>query len=81
MVSDKLRSILQQTSPSFVHRAAQFTKKLLFVPVSATGMAPDQNNKFHSDEIKPMWCDVPLLASLVKWGGPGHIIPSFRRNR
>ena len=80
-VSDKLRSILQETSPSFVHRAEEFTDKLLFVPVSATGMAPDKNNKFHVDEIAPMWCEVPLLATLVKWGGPGHIIPSFKRSQ
>ena len=78
-VSAQLRHFLQKTSPSLVQRAEDFTKKLLFVPVSATGMAPDENNNFPSDKIRPMWCEVPLLATLAKWGGPGHIIPSFRR--
>ena len=75
--SNKLRSLLQEKSPSFVHTAERFADKVLYVPVSATGISPDsQQGGFYPRDIKPMWCEVPMLASLARWGG--GVIPFFK---
>jgi hypothetical protein len=76
-VSDKLRSLLKEKSPSFVHTAERFANKVLYVPVSATGTSPDsEQGGFYPKDITPMWCEIPMLASLARWGG--GIIPYIK---
>ena len=76
--SKQVRELLLQKSPSFVNTAERFTEKeVLYVPVSATGSSPNgEQGGFFPRDLEPMWCEVPMLASLAKWGG--GIIPYLK---
>lgn len=72
-VSAKLRQLLQDHSPSIVATAESFVnpKKVIYMPVSATGGAPtvmpDGRLAHISGSLKPMWVETPLLFVLSKF--------------
>ena len=82
-VSAKLRELLRAHSPSIVATAESFVdpKKVIYMPVSATGGAPtvmpDGRLAHISGSLKPMWVETPLLfvlsqfvPGLVPWTKP-----------
>lgn len=75
--SDRVREMLWRFSPELVSAAESFTDHVLYVPVSATGCAPEsvvENGVttlvgIRPRDINPMWTEVPLLVALARWGG------------
>jgi hypothetical protein len=71
-LSQALRSLLWEVSPEIVSVAESFAKRVLYVPVSATGCSPERDPRsgafgFRPRDIKPMWAEVPLLYSMSRW--------------
>jgi hypothetical protein len=69
-VSDAMRTLLLSKSPSIVATAERFSRRVCYIPVSATGCRPvvagtfpDGNKrlKFDRGSLKPVWAEVPLL--------------------
>ena len=81
-VSARLRELLREHTPNIVATAESFVepKKVLYVPVSATGGAPTRmpggRLGYRAGSLRPMWADVPLLYVLSQFV-PG-LIPSVR---
>lgn len=79
--SRQAREMLFQFTPDLVSAAEVFTDRVLYVPVSATGVSPETDPDTNTAlgirprDIDPMWAEVPLLASLAIWGG--GMIPFF----
>ena len=81
-MSNKCRKLLGEHVPEFVGTAEQLTKNVLYVPVSATGIAPSVNPEtgtlgFKPADIRPYWVEVPILCSLVLQ--TRGMIPQLRR--
>jgi hypothetical protein len=74
-MSRQVRELLWRFSPELVSAAEAITDHVLFVPVSATGCAPELDPEsglilgIRPRNINPMWAEVPLLLTLAKWGG------------
>jgi hypothetical protein len=68
-VSDKVGSLLRELTPEIVAAAEGFTKYLTFIPVSATGVAPecDANTGAFGMRLNPYWVEVPVLYALSQW--------------
>ncbi len=71
-VSDKVGSLLRELTPEIVAAAEGFTKYLTFIPVSATGVAPecDANTGafgMRPRDLNPYWVEVPVLYALSQW--------------
>ena len=71
-LSQRLRSLLWQTTPELVSAAESFASQVLYVPVSATGRSPERDEKsgalgFRPKDVNPMWVEVPLLYSMGHW--------------
>jgi hypothetical protein len=69
-VSEELKKILQKFCPEITSAADGISKKVYFVPVSATGTSPVKDPatgdfKIPVNEIKPIWCEVPLLLTFA----------------
>jgi len=70
-ISAKLRALLVELCPSIVATADRFSRKVCYIPTSATGCSPivagrDQNSgepilKFRRGSLQPIWAEVPLL--------------------
>jgi hypothetical protein len=65
-----MRTLLLSKSPSIVATAERFSRRVCYIPVSATGCRPvvagtfpDGNKrlKFDRGSLKPVWAEVPLL--------------------
>lgn len=74
-VSDRVRELLLQLSPAIVTAAERFSRRVCYIPVSATGCAPiidgfsdplppatpKPRYKFRKGSIDPVWAEVPFL--------------------
>lgn len=72
-VSDKVGDLLRELTPEIVAAAEGFTKHLSFIPVSATGIAPERDNTtgafgMRPRNLNPYWVEVPILHALSQWG-------------
>ncbi|MBU6173180.1 MAG: hypothetical protein KGQ60_05215, partial [Planctomycetes bacterium] len=72
-VSDKVGGLLRELTPEIVAAAEGFTKHLSFIPVSATGIAPELDSSsgtfgMRPRDLNPYWVEVPILHSLSQWG-------------
>jgi hypothetical protein len=73
-VSREVRDLLWRVSPEIVSAAEGFAERVLFVPCSATGRAPERDPEtgnwgIRPRDIKPVWTEVPLLYALCDWTG------------
>lgn len=69
VASAKVRALLNQYVPEIVAAAESFAKRVVYIPVSATGGPPELSEKgeklgFRPDRVKPMWVEVPMLMVL-----------------
>jgi hypothetical protein len=70
-ISGKMRELLLKMCPSIVATAERFSRRVCYIPTSATGCSPiiagrDAENgkrilKFRRGSIRPIWAEVPLL--------------------
>jgi len=79
-VSARLESLLIEIVPEFVSAVNDTALKVLYVPVSATGVSPliDESTgllKMKYGDIKPWWVTVPFMYEFSRWG---KIIGSHR---
>lgn len=63
------RNLLAALTPEFVSAVENFAQDVLYVPVSATGVAPsfdDGSNTsgFRVEDMRPMWSAAPMLYAL-----------------
>jgi hypothetical protein len=71
-VSDAVCQMLRKHTPEIVAAAEGFAQHLNFVPVSATGHAPQLDPAsgmlgIRPRDISPYWVEVPMLAALSRW--------------
>lgn len=71
-VSDQVGKLLRKLTPEIVAAAEGFTKHLLFIPVSATGCAPEHDAQtgafgMRPKSLNPYWVEVPMLYAISKW--------------
>ncbi len=66
-VSDRMRVLLWELAPELVSGAEGFAQEVIYIPVSATGCAPDANHHTRPCDIQPCWVEVPMLAMLARW--------------
>lgn len=69
-VSSRLQRFLAQRMPEFVSAVEAFSRRVIYVPVSATGCAPviDETQQilgFRPKDLKPVWVEVPFLLALA----------------
>lgn len=63
--SDITRAILLKYVPEFVVAVDNFATNPVYVPVSATGVAPTPSG-FLAEDMKPTWADAPLLYAIQR---------------
>jgi hypothetical protein len=71
-VSQKVRDLLWRHSPEIVSAAEGFAEQVAYIPVSATGTAPQLDPKtgllgIRPKDIRPVWAEVPVLYALCRW--------------
>ncbi len=71
-VSDQVRKLLWILSPEIVSAAEGFAERVIYVPCSATGCAPEKDPStgdlgIRPRDIRPVWAEVPLLYALSNW--------------
>jgi len=82
-VSQHVGDLLRRLTPEIVAAAEGFTKNLLFIPVSATGCAPEHDPQtgafgMRPNSLSPYWVEVPMLYALSQ-GCTGLIGTSNRK--
>ena len=69
--SKKVGDLLRFHTPEIVAAAEGFAEQLYFVPVSATGRAPEVDAAggfaIRPKDMNPYWVEVPMLLALSKW--------------
>jgi hypothetical protein len=70
-VSDSARRLMQRFSAEFVQGADALSSRVIYMPVSAFGAAPQQDQDtgllgITPGDIAPNWCDVPILWALTQ---------------
>lgn len=68
-ISGKMRDLLLKMCPSVVATAERFSRRVCYIPTSATGCSPMVASvesggpvlKFRRGSIRPIWAEVPLL--------------------
>ena len=85
-VSQVVRALLMKITPGFVTAAEEFSEQTWFIPVSATGGSREIREQggakikgFRPGNIKPMWCEVPMLVALSQVAG--SLIPVCPRTK
>ena len=67
-VSGQVRSLLTKFSPELVAAAEGFSRRVTYIPVSATGHSPEivKTGGFgiRPKDIKPMWVEIPMLYAI-----------------
>lgn len=71
--SMQVRALLAQFAPEFVTAVEDFSKHVVYIPVSALGTSPqvreDRQGLFvRAGDIRPKWVTVPMLYVFAKWG-------------
>ena len=69
-ISGQLKKLLQKLCPEVVAASQSISSQVYFVPVSATGVSPAKDPTtgdymIPTDQIKPVWCEVPVLIALA----------------
>jgi hypothetical protein len=81
-VSAKVRAILLKHAPEFINAAEGFGDKVTYIPSSALGRSPEEDEAgmlgVRPNEVKPVWAEVPLLYLLNQT--TTGLIPSVRRS-
>ncbi len=72
-VSDRLEALLGEIVPEFISAVRDTAQRVLFVPVSATGVSPQIENasgmlKVKASQINPWWVTVPFIYEFSRWG-------------
>jgi hypothetical protein len=67
--SNRVRDLLRRLTPEILAAAEGFSKDLYFIPVSATGAAPERDPStgalgLRPRDISPFWVEVPMLLAL-----------------
>ena len=81
-VSNQTRDFLNQKSHEFVSLAESFSKEVVYIPVSATGCAPEEDPDqpghygFRSEAMTPINCEIPMLYALTR---TTSLIPSKKK--
>jgi hypothetical protein len=70
--SEKVGQLLRKLTPELVSAAEGFARELIFVPVSATGRAPEVDPVtgglgIRPKDIQPFWAEVPVLYALSRF--------------
>ncbi len=81
--SNKLRDLINRYSPELVSNAEAFSNNCYFLPISATGVAPERdpetgNFGIRPANMNPMWCDVPLLVVMAE--RTKALLPKLKKN-
>jgi len=67
-MSNGIRTMLLRFSQEFVNAAENFCEQVYYLPVSATGSAPEPGDDGHPSHrpknIHPMWVEAPMLLAL-----------------
>ena len=71
-VSTKVAKLLGKLCPEVVAAGEGFAEELYFVPVSATGHAPEVDDEtgalgIRPRDMAPYWVEVPLMLALHRW--------------
>ncbi len=82
-VSNRVRSLLSKHSSELVSAAEAFSKDVWYIPVSATGRAPEKDEKtgivgVRPKDMNPTWCDIPLATAMALHGS--GLIPFIDHN-
>lgn len=82
-VSNRVRQFFYEVSPELVTSAESFSRKVWFIPVSATGCAPVKDAEtgitgVRPRDVSPIWCDIPLTLILTNQGQ--GLIPYIQGN-
>ncbi len=72
-VSDQLEALLAGIVPEFVSAVRDTALRVLYVPVSATGVSPEIERssgmlKVRASQINPWWVTVPFIYEFSRWG-------------
>ena len=72
--SELVGDMLAEMCPEVVAAAQGFSTNIMFVPVSATGMAPELDGESGSlgirpRDMNPYWAEVPMMMALANWAG------------
>lgn len=72
-VSARVEKLLSEIVPEFVSAARDCASRVLFVPVSATGVSPQIEPesgmlKMRAADIDPWWVTVPFVYEFSRWG-------------
>jgi hypothetical protein len=72
--SEKVGQLLRKLTPELVSAAEGFARELIFIPVSATGRAPEVDSVtgglgIRPKDIQPFWAEVPMLYALSRFTG------------
>ena len=67
--SRETRELLARLTPEFISAVENFAKDVVYIPVSATGVAPSVDAKtnasgFRVEDMKPVWATAPMLYAL-----------------
>jgi hypothetical protein len=84
VVSKRLRALLLDISPKIVGAAEDFAERVMYLPVSSSGVAPEEDPEskklgFRTENICPQWVEVPVLYALCRW--THGVIPRALRKR
>ncbi len=82
-VSKMIRELLWRLCPEVVSVAEGFASHVRYIPVSATGCAPEVDQQtsalgFRPHSIKPVWSEVPLVCAMSGWMTP--LVPQAGRH-
>ena len=71
-VSQRVGALLSELCPEVVAAAEGFAKDLRFIPVSATGLAPEVDPEsgalgIRPRDLAPYWAEVPVLYAIHNW--------------
>ena len=67
--SRETRELLARLTPEFISAVENFAKDVVYIPVSATGVAPSVDSEtnasgFRVEDMKPVWATAPMLYAL-----------------
>jgi hypothetical protein len=71
-VSKTIRELLWRLCPEIVSTAEGFAGHVRYIPVSATGCAPEVDPQtgalgFRPRSVRPIWAEVPLICAMAGW--------------
>ena len=72
VVSNRVEQLLAEHTPEIVATAKGFTDQVVFLPVSATGHAPETDPAtgvfgIRPKDLDPYWVEIPMLYAINRW--------------